>query len=292
MSGPLGQQMSTPVYETESGRTVSQEAPPANYWKELFEKQAKLLERLSRQGYDKSHPVDEYISTTGYPENPDNNGVYRVIITPTWMLPEKIESILYTLPAGTTSAILRLADRRINLFPDLPGADPAATVNGYGSLATPGAGAAIASAAAVPIAGYYSVSWQTRNNAAVTNGNNYAIFVNGVEVPGAVGLTGTAAQSQPVVQTPIQVYVPQGGIISVNAIAADGLGTYTAALAATLEGVTDYPPLASPYTNYMNGLSIIINEDDERYFELTGTFTAGPTHIELMGHADEIYGNA
>lgn len=66
--------------------------------------------RMERKLFEYAHPVDEYISSPGAPaSNP-------VIWQPTWEHPEKIEHILYSLPIGTTSAILTLGDRIIPLY--------------------------------------------------------------------------------------------------------------------------------------------------------------------------------
>lgn len=42
----------------------------------------------------------------------------------------------------------------------------------------------------------------------------------------------------------------------------------------------------------LNGLGIIIGQSDERVLLMSPVPAAGPTHIELMGWADELFGNA
>lgn len=39
-------------------------------------------------------------------------------------------------------------------------------------------------------------------------------------------------------------------------------------------------------------MGMILSQDDERILLLNGTLTAGPTHIEIMGWADDLYGCA
>ena len=90
--------------------------------------------RQARSQFDISHPVDEYISSPGLPSVSTGDEVpppytSGVLLQRTWDLPERIESVIVTLPVGCTSAILKLADRWINVFPNQTAA--AALVNSY-----------------------------------------------------------------------------------------------------------------------------------------------------------------
>jgi len=148
---------------------------PGQYMREQFARQTLAMERMARRLFDLSHPVDEYQSTPGIPQQwPGGNLAgqfpYAVQLTPSWELPEKIESILWTIPVGITAAWAKLSDRWISLY-------------------------------------------------------------------------GGAATTEPV----------SGQLIN---------------------------------------LTIILNRDDDRLLLMAGTPPAGPCHFELMGMADEIYGNA
>lgn len=67
-------------------------------------------ERMLRKLFEYSHPVDEYISSAGAPaSNP-------VEWQPSWEHPEKIDHIIFSVPVGTTSAVLTLGDRTITLY--------------------------------------------------------------------------------------------------------------------------------------------------------------------------------
>lgn len=68
------------------------------------------LDRQSRMLYDHSRPVDEYISTPGWPA-----GGY-IEVTPTYEIHERIESILAVIPIGVTNAQLQLGDRWLTLY--------------------------------------------------------------------------------------------------------------------------------------------------------------------------------
>jgi hypothetical protein len=74
--------------------------------------QAHLLKMLSDQGFDYSHPVDEY-APQGSP-GPQQS----VTVQPDYDMPERIEAITVVIPVGATSALLQLGQRSLQLFSD------------------------------------------------------------------------------------------------------------------------------------------------------------------------------
>ena len=173
----MQRQMSASVYD---GGAVSRPVKDnETYMRELLARMVVSHERISRLAFDRTHPVDEYISSPGIPGPNSADSVpapytLGVQLTPTWEIPERIDSILVTVPAGVTCAALLLGDRVIGLY-----------------------------------------------------------------------------------------------------------GSATAAAA-----------LPEPTTYSFEPVGMILNRDDNRLLALIGTPTIGPTHFELMGFADEIYGNA
>lgn len=95
-----------------------------------------------------------------------------------------------------------------------------------GQVATPGAGAIIASVTGLP-ADEYTISWQIRNQVAGATANNYGLYVNGVLVETA---DYAAASTALAIQLPMTEQLPAGSTVSVQAIGADGTGTYSAQL--------------------------------------------------------------
>lgn len=83
---------------------------PAQVLLNQFNDQRLQSRRQERMMYDFSHPVDEYVSTQGWPQN----GVMNII--PTWEVTERIEAIIVSVPAGVTSAIVQLSDRYLLLY--------------------------------------------------------------------------------------------------------------------------------------------------------------------------------
>jgi hypothetical protein len=72
--------------------------------------QAHLLKMLSDQGFDYSHPVDEYA-----PQG--NPGPQQTLtVQPDYDMPERIESITVVIPVGATGASLQLGQRTIQLY--------------------------------------------------------------------------------------------------------------------------------------------------------------------------------
>lgn len=73
--------------------------------------QRQLLERIARQLYDHSNPVDEWSSSSGV-----DIATGSVEIMPDYEIPERIESITASLPVGITSAVLQLGQRYVVLY--------------------------------------------------------------------------------------------------------------------------------------------------------------------------------
>lgn len=75
-----------------------------------------LLEELKDQGFDYSHPVDEY-APQGMPA-PAAGITYANVVTilPDYDMPEKIENILVIVPVGATLATLQLGQRTLDLY--------------------------------------------------------------------------------------------------------------------------------------------------------------------------------
>jgi hypothetical protein len=172
--GGLLEQSAVSVFE-ETGAVSNAATDNRTYARQMWLRMVKAQERTARLAFDQSHPVDEYQWTQGIPQNPAAAPApytAAIQLTASWEVPERIESIIATVPVGATAAIVKLADRWINIHPN----------------------------------------------------------------------TGTA--------------------------------------------------LTAPATVSYLGLGIILNRDDDRLLLFEGTITAGPCGLELMGFADEVYGNA
>jgi hypothetical protein len=239
-------QMPADVYRAPGGQqpavsTITQ--TKGDYAVSLMERHAVASERTARITFDKTHPVDEYISSPGVPQPNANFAGYQyaVQLQPTYEMPECIESIIVTVPAGAQSAIMKLADRWIPVY----------TTPFVATPAVPASTVAQENDAPYPVL------------VIVSGGTVTAVTVNGQQV-------GTGDGSYE---------VPAGQAIAI---------TYTVAPT----WAWFYIPLQSPQTFSFLGLGLILNQDDDRFLLMTGSITAGPTHFELMGHADEIYGNA
>jgi hypothetical protein len=233
----------------EGGASRIEEVSLAEYAAAMMERQAVAAERLARGAYDNSHPVDEYISSDGVPNQTNTSefgATFDVVLelTRNWDLPEKIESYIVTLPIGTVSAWLKLADRWITLY-----GNPVGLIPGPGLPAS-----------TVPVQNPYPYPV----NATIIGGTVTAVFVNGIQVGAGDGT----------------YIVPAAGSLSI---------TYSVAPSLLWTGTAT--PLPAPLTITNNGLGFILNQDDDRLLLINGTLTSGPTHFEIMGHADEIYGN-
>lgn len=94
---------------TEAHESGFAEANHAHIQTAILAHHARLLDRISRTLFDKTHPVDEYQSSQGaFPATMELTANYRI--------PERIETYLVTLPAGTTNALMKLADRWITVY--------------------------------------------------------------------------------------------------------------------------------------------------------------------------------
>jgi hypothetical protein len=218
---------------------------------EQLRRQADSLAELARQTFDKSHPVDEYISTPGIPSSASADAApvgfsFAVELQPTYYMPEKIESILYGLPVGCTGAVAKLGDRYISLFPQQASSPVPVTP-------------------AVPLT---TVPVQNTNaypvDVTITGGTVTSVTVNGVQVGTGDG-----------------TYLVNSG----NTIAI----TYSVAPTWAWVNATSVA-LTEPYTGHIDGIGIILSQDDDRLMLLNGVLTTGPTHFELMGFADAIFG--
>jgi hypothetical protein len=297
MTGPLLDQFGASVYEGPEGgqpsvATVQQTSN--HYVIELLRRHAVAAERNARIAFDKTHPVDEYISSLGVPEAAAaGGGAYPpftsyVRVTPTWETTERIESIVYTIPAGATSCVAILGDRYINLFPPSFEGDQGNSLEASGDATAPAAFTSIAAIANVP-AGTYEATVQFNMEgtpAQGTDNDNIQLTVLG-NIQGGTLANGIESGEQTF--GPFIVTTTTAGTWQVRS--GGNAGTAGAVYAATLTLIPQ-APLGIPYTNSFNGLGIILTRDDDRVMAMTGPLTTGPTHFELMGYADEIYGNA
>lgn len=64
------------------------------------------VERLNRQLYDHSHPVDEYVSTPGVPAG------LQIEVIPTYEVPEHIRRIVIATPDNASGLVLQLGSDR------------------------------------------------------------------------------------------------------------------------------------------------------------------------------------
>jgi hypothetical protein len=318
MTGPLiGQFTEQKVYEGPPGEQDAVAVPSQtreNYAMQLLRRHAVASERLARIAFDKTHPVDEYISTPGIP--PPNGQfagfAYALQLQPSYWMPEKIESLLATIPAGATTCWVKLDDRYIDLL----------------SLAA-NQGAALATKQTTPVSGASSVAGSnftyTNNTGApqeivsyYTNFNTDATVANrfpGYEITSAGGaflasardLTAVVASSTlnmsgfigafqnnaatgtQVLALPNGLFIPPGGTFQLVGVAATSADQFTNV---DLTFNSEAGSLAQPATVLLDGMGMILDQDDDRFMLIGGTLTGGPTHFELMGYADEIYGNA
>jgi hypothetical protein len=252
-SGDLQKQMGASVLERAGGFSHP-EKNEREYALELFARQTVANERLARAAFDRQHPVDEYISSDGIPNQVTTSefgATFDAVIqiTRMWDLPERISSFIVGLPVGTTTAWLKLADRWIPLY-----GGPSVAVT---TPAVPATGVAQQNPNPFPVQVVI-----TPNGATITN-----VSVNGITV-------GTAAGTYT---------VPAFGSISI---------AYTVATPIWVWSTSPVPLVTPLLVQSQTDLGIVLFQDDDRLLLLNGTLTAGPTHFELTGYADEIYGNA
>lgn len=153
------------------GGSMAPENTIANYAAAQLARQAVAQERLARQSFDISHPVDEYISSDGIPNQTPTSEFGQTFdvaleLTRTWDLPERIESYLVTIPIGTVVAWLKLADRWISLY------GAAGTIT---QPAVPGSTVAQQNTNSFPV------------QVVITGGTITAVVVNGVTVGAGAG---------------------------------------------------------------------------------------------------------
>jgi hypothetical protein len=73
-----------------------------------------LMQELKDQGFDYSHPVDEYA-----PQGMSVNMLQfptTITVMPDYDMPEKIENVLVIIPSGALSCTLQLGQRTLNLY--------------------------------------------------------------------------------------------------------------------------------------------------------------------------------
>lgn len=107
--GPLIPQSEAPIYHSQKG-IADPEPTVGEYLANVHRRQTQQLMRLSRIAFDHTHPVDQYQWSSGAP------AINPVTIQPTYEMPERIDHITFSLPPGTTSALLQLGDRVIPLY--------------------------------------------------------------------------------------------------------------------------------------------------------------------------------
>jgi len=274
-TGDVGQQFELP--NREPGRHAPEVTAESLARMQLRQMMQEAL-RESRVLFDHTHPVDEYISSPGVPtSNPTE-------ITRTWDMPERIESILAVIPPGVQQALLQLGDRYITLFNAL---DSSSSIEATGVVASPGAGTVIATAV-VPAGEYVAnTMFNIGGTAGAADSNNVGLYVNGVLVQTLVIGSGSTANNQQ--QIPITLNIPAGGAtVTLQAIAAGSVATYRAGFSL----IPSSGALTQSLVVELNGLGIILGQSDARFLTLTPLPVTGPFHIELMGWADEIFGNA
>lgn len=269
-------------------------------------------ERVARLAFNHTHPVDEYQSTPGIPA-PDGSypgWAYNVQVQPTWEVPERIESLIATIPAGATACIAKLGDRWIDLLslansasddnlgiaqeqvssPTLTGTS-FVWVNTTGQPVLPTGFRAFFTADAVvanrfgviqyhDAAGNILVSSQYTTAVVASTTIAWNAFIGASQSNSASGFA--------TVPLPSDVMIPPGGNFTLSVANED--------VADTLSQIElEYQansPLNNSATVSFNGLGIVLNRDDDRLMLLNGVLLNGPTHFELMGYADEIWGNA
>jgi hypothetical protein len=280
----LGQFTGQRIYEGAQGAQQAVATPSEtveSYALSLMKRHCIATERLARIAFDKTHPVDEYISTPGAPAN----GI--IILQPTYWMPERIESILACIPAEVDSALLQLGDRYIQL---LDNTEDVNTVSAHGQATTPAATQTIASIAAAQLpAGTYTVTGSVfidGTAVAATDDDNMTVDVGGsVFARLNVNSVGGFAPFGPWTVT-----LNGSQTLSVVTVGAGTSGSiYHAQISAVELQSTEQ---TSPNVVNLQNLGIILNQDDNRILTLSPVPVTGPVHIELMGYADEIYGNA
>lgn len=112
--GPLQNESERSIYVSQQG-TAAVEITEAQFIMHTNAIIARFLKRLHRKAFAYTHPVDEYTP------QPGNVAASLQTVTPleltrTWDIPERIESILYSFPTGTTLAVAKLGDRYIVLY--------------------------------------------------------------------------------------------------------------------------------------------------------------------------------
>lgn len=120
VQGDLELEMAVDVRAHEGGHEANQALTEALLRQRIAEQRQQLREM--REAFDLRHPVDEYQSTPGLPNQTTATSSYpegfnfAVQLTADWQLPERIESYLVTVPVGTTLAVMKLGDRYINVY--------------------------------------------------------------------------------------------------------------------------------------------------------------------------------
>jgi hypothetical protein len=232
--------------------------------------------RGMRDRYNHAHPVDEYISTQGVPFS----GV--IDIQPTWSIPERIESIIAFIPNEETTAGML----------------------GSGQVTNPAANAPVTGASVVLPQGVYDINWSVglAGTLTPTDRNNFLLLAGATPVATAENNINVGVVYG---QAPLRVVVPAGGLtysitVGANAnaaavylatLSATPLATDVGQQIATLQLGDRFFQLPIGLTT-IQGVGIILNQDDTRRLTISPAPVTGPVHIELMGWADEIFGNA
>jgi hypothetical protein len=219
---------------------------------QLRNAQDKIREQRAR--FDYQHPVDEYIYSWGFPAS--NTATFEGGYS--WSGSIMVQRA-WDMPEKIESFIAVLPVGTVFAVAKLgdryiPVYPPAGEAVG-----TPVTPAVPASTIPVQNANDYPV------NVTISAGTLTAVTVNGVVVGSTDGT----------------YLVPAAGTISV---------TYT--VAPTWVWTDAAQAVTAPLTISKDGIGAILGQDDDRVLLIQGAFTAGPCGFELMGFADEIWGNA
>jgi hypothetical protein len=283
------------------------------YQSEMARRMLVAQERMARLAFNHTHPVDEYISSAGVPATDANYPPYTsyVQLQPTWEIPERIDSLIATIPAGATAAVAKLGDRWIDL---LSLASPSQEITGSNQQSfagvSPGAGNSynFQNTTGLPFT-LLAAQFFLQTSATVLNrfpevivldasGNiifstidvTAVVASSSITTHAYIGATQLNSSSGNTILPLAQgVVVPPGGTVRLTSANLDA-GDTISAITMTIDPSGD--SAESPATVVMDGLGIILSRDDDRLLLLQGTLNNGPTHFELMGYADEIWGNA
>jgi hypothetical protein len=301
---------SDPFNDPSSSADVT--ATQGEYYLEQMRRMRVAQERQARIAFDKTHPVDEYISSFGVPQSDATYTPYTsyVELQPTWEIPEKINTILATIPAGATACTAKLGDRYFDLM-------SAAVAGSGGQLskgllevvpANPSAGAGYeytndlttplllnsvtATLATDSVAANRLLRFQwidPNGNIAEECGDTTDIVASSTVLwYGALGISDTGAGANGHVYGPLPYLILEPGWSFKITVGAMDPGDQLENIVLAFQ----QNQLTQAQTVILNDLGIILNRSDDRLMLLQGTLTAGPTHFELMGYADEIWGNA